>query len=440
MYIYKTVRLFLTSILLISIGFSSLVISPVQAETSSAVTLSPSVTAKLDAFIMKVQALRSKYPSDADWNTFLTNLGSKINALKSQYTGNVLISAILGQLTTRINGIKIQISMTTSTIPGCSAGSLFSSTTGQACGSSSQNVTSGANNGIVYAESNDPDIYPQAPIILEGDRWGMMNLVISGVYPNTDAIVQKIRNHPGIVTADADFAKIICINGDAIYGTKASDGSCSFNLHSPNYKSATFTPIKNAPLLGEPLDSAGKGKHIVIPFEPRRTGQAYDFAIPYGQSRSFQFTTGDAHENFRFALDLPSPSLSCPTSLCTTVGTFFNISTQPNDFRYDNLEASFIGQAGLLPGCSTPSNGYYVVNPTDPVVPGCRLKPHTTYYLNMRNEEPISMKGEKYGKRGKDSASSDRSNAHVMTTYGGPYSGVPTNPYGSLITNMEYAK
>lgn len=162
--------------------------------------------------------------------------------------------------------------------------------------------------------------------------------------------------------------------------------------------------------------------------------------MPYGQSRSFQFTTGDVHESYNFQFADASPTLACPTQSCTELPTFFNISTQPNDFRYDNLESSFIGQAGFLPGCSVPSSGYYVVNPTDPVVPGCRLKPHTTYYLNMRNEEPISMKGEKYGKRGKDSAYTGTSNAHVMTTYGGPYSVTPINPYGSRITNMEYAK
>lgn len=65
---------------------------------SSTYTFPPAVTVKLDAFMVKVQALRPRYPSDTDWNVFLTNLRSKINVLKPQYTGNTLILAVLDRL------------------------------------------------------------------------------------------------------------------------------------------------------------------------------------------------------------------------------------------------------------------------------------------------------------------------------------------------------
>lgn len=74
-------------------------------------TLSPAVQSKIDVFFVKVNALRSKYPSDADWITFLDKLQSKISGLKPKYTGNSLISAVLNKLSDGVTHIKTQASL-----------------------------------------------------------------------------------------------------------------------------------------------------------------------------------------------------------------------------------------------------------------------------------------------------------------------------------------
>ena len=67
---------------------------------------------------------------------------------------------------------------------------------------------------------------------------------------------------------------------------------------------------------------------------------------------------------------------------------FPNLSTVPNDFRYDNINTLELPNGvGMLPGCAGGQITLWVVNPNDPVVAGCRVKPHTTYYLNIRNED-----------------------------------------------------
>lgn len=86
---------------------SSLILPSVQADTSSSTTLSPAIITKLDAFVVKVQALRPKYSSDADWNTFLGKLNSKINALKVLYENKPLILTVLNQLSSRVMELDI---------------------------------------------------------------------------------------------------------------------------------------------------------------------------------------------------------------------------------------------------------------------------------------------------------------------------------------------
>lgn len=113
----KTIRIFLASLLLVSGVLSQLIISPVQAaDPSKSSTLSPAIITKLDVFIVKVQALRLNYSSDADWNAFLDKLGTKINALKPQYTGNVLILAVLDRLSVGVSGVKVQENITVSSV------------------------------------------------------------------------------------------------------------------------------------------------------------------------------------------------------------------------------------------------------------------------------------------------------------------------------------
>ncbi|MFZ2187075.1 MAG: hypothetical protein WAV46_00365, partial [Candidatus Moraniibacteriota bacterium] len=263
----------------------------------------------------------------------------------------------------------------------------------------------------------------QTNIIIDGARWGSMNLVISGTYPTVETLVQKIRTWPNV----ADYATCISINGDVIYGTAASAdprhrcGSV-FDLMSPNYKSASFTPITHAPLLGQPLDS-GAGKLIV---EPITSSGYHDFVMEYQKPRSFQFTTGDVGEIGRFEFAEASPSIAVTVPANTNlnlVPEFGNISTVPNDFRYDNLD----GATGFDPQCTT--YAYRVVNPTDPPVAGCRLRPHATYYLNIRNENAENTK-RGGSARGKDSGIGYPGNAGAFVINYRTYQGspLPANP------------
>lgn len=112
--------------------------------------------------------------------------------------------------------------------------------------------------------------------------------------------------------------------------------------------------------------------------------------MDYGESRSFQFTTGPVGELYNFE-----------TGDTTIVGNytwiFANISTMPNDFRYDNLDIKN-GCAGFA------ETGIYaqVINPNDySRLMHCRLKPSTTYYLNIRNER-IDLANRNGNQRGKD--------------------------------------
>ncbi|MDD5376667.1 MAG: hypothetical protein PHH16_00980 [Candidatus Gracilibacteria bacterium] len=106
MRIYTTARIFLSCILFASLMFSLLGSPFAQAETSSSVTLSPAITAKLDVFIGKVKALRPKYSSDADWSMFIDKLSGKVIALKPQYIENPLILTVLNRLNSGIIGLR----------------------------------------------------------------------------------------------------------------------------------------------------------------------------------------------------------------------------------------------------------------------------------------------------------------------------------------------
>jgi hypothetical protein len=106
-YSVKNARIFLSFLLILG-AFSSLALPFVQADTSGSVILSPAVIAKLDAFIGKVQAKRSDYSSDENYNIFLDTLGSKIVALKPRYGENPLILAVLDRLNSGVKGLRIQ--------------------------------------------------------------------------------------------------------------------------------------------------------------------------------------------------------------------------------------------------------------------------------------------------------------------------------------------
>ncbi|MDD5377187.1 MAG: hypothetical protein PHH16_03655 [Candidatus Gracilibacteria bacterium] len=124
MHANKILRLLLAILLLISGALSSFLLPSVQAETSGSVTLSPAIVAKLDAFIVKVQALRSRYPADMDWNTFLDTLNSKVGALKPQYAGNALILTVLDRLSVGVSGLKVQRSANISSVSSITTGSV----------------------------------------------------------------------------------------------------------------------------------------------------------------------------------------------------------------------------------------------------------------------------------------------------------------------------
>lgn len=109
-------RTFLICLLFISGTIPLISISPVQADvsgSSASSNLSPTITAKLDAFVAKVQAKRSNYSSDVNWGMFIDNLSRKIVALKPRYVENPLILAVLDRLNSGITELKAQRRTTT---------------------------------------------------------------------------------------------------------------------------------------------------------------------------------------------------------------------------------------------------------------------------------------------------------------------------------------
>lgn len=105
----KIIRSLFIGFFLASGTFSSFFFPSVRADTSAPSVLSPATISRIDGFIVKVQALRPKYPSDTGWNIFLDNLNSKIGTLKPQYIGNTLILTILNRLSSGVIGLKVSI-------------------------------------------------------------------------------------------------------------------------------------------------------------------------------------------------------------------------------------------------------------------------------------------------------------------------------------------
>lgn len=278
------------------------------------------------------------------------------------------------------------------------------SPSGNACVAQSATAQT-ALSGVVYGPG------ATTGIIIEGNDHGPTVGKINGTYGSASAVVEQVKNNwfanvnadslargQGSLTKAYTDSIIVCIsiNGDVLYrgspsalaslGVPDTNNCGTMGLTSPNYKSKTFTPIASLPLLGSPLDSAGSNKITIIPIWP----MTYNFTTNYGQTRIFQFTTGDVGEIGRFSLDMNTMGAEPIQSA--------NISTVPNDFRYDNFDKQ--NNCGGLPGNGGSIN-YRVVNPTDPsILVACRVKPHTTYYFNIRNED-VSLSS---NRRGKDMA------------------------------------
>lgn len=165
--------------------------------------------------------------------------------------------------------------------------------------------------------------------------------------------------------------------------------------------------------------------------------------MDYGESRSFQFTTGPRGEYYDFDMGMT-------TFVGADTWRFLNISTMPNDFRYDNYDAKN--------GCAAMSSPVHaqVVDMNDySRFMVCRLRPNTTYYLNVRNER-IDLNNRNGNQRGIDMCNTPDGNGNMMRDCGfvfraaatpeqylGASVKIPTSPdptISALKIPQEYAK
>lgn len=327
MYPNKFFRLFFASILLISTSFSSFIISPAQASINPTVTLSPAVTAKLDAFIVKVQVLQSKYSSDTDWNTFLDKLGMKINTLKSQYTGNVLILAVLDRLSSGISGLKVQVNTISSSVPIIL----------------SQSIPGTIDNAGNYHFATSTHQETPFPELAKGPKSfaPMMNCEIKD-FSTLELIKNDTFNKSGMPETEWQAVK-----------------SRVFKLWD---------------------DNIAAGQPVLAQY----VGHNSRWIIPQHGCIAVKFTTGSGEANL--ILNMASDPIA------QTRPSLFNISRNPGDFDYTNVDNKVDGNPSNNCGSSAGVNSGRIdanIGDYDDANIGdyCRLQHNTTYYINIRNED-----------------------------------------------------
>ncbi|MDD5377474.1 MAG: hypothetical protein PHH16_05175 [Candidatus Gracilibacteria bacterium] len=363
----KSIQVFLVGLLLISGVLSSLTFSSVQANATSSVTLSPTITAKLDAFVAKVQTLRSKYPADADWNIFLDTLNSKVGALKSQYNGNTLILTVLDRLSSGVGELKVQTTT------------------------------------VATAGSSTPIIVP--------------NTELAGTYANVSELVQKAKS--------IGYANCITVDGGNVYGTmgpclsiqakkpviltQSNPGTFVGNYyHYPinTHQETPFPELDKGPKSFAPMmhceikdlstldllknDSPSASTSIFkmwddniitgAPAVAQYSGHNLRWVIPEHGCIAVKFTTGGKPAIFSFGSEMSTNAPLAPNIL--------NISRNPGDFDYANIDST-----GSVCGATTMGiNGVYATigdtNNTGryAAYDNCHLQTNTTYYINIRNE------------------------------------------------------
>ena len=143
-----------------------------------------------------------------------------------------------------------------------------------------------------------------------------------------------------------------------------------------------------------------------------KTGQNNNWKMNKGESRSVEFTTGAVGTQAGFMFDMDSSGNSG-----VFVPIFRNISRTQCDFSYSQVDS---GRVDGFNSSACSGAGYFLVqNPGDTPVPGrCSLLPHTTYYLNIRNESVLPKPYKKNpDQRGIDSCETFNTCGFLFTTY-----------------------
>ncbi len=119
------------------------------------------------------------------------------------------------------------------------------------------------------------------------------------------------------------------------------------------------------------------------PLSLTATGLNNNWLMNRGQSRSVEFLTGAAGAQGNFMFD--------NSTIGQPVAKFRNISRTQCDFSYTQADS---GVTSGFNSSACTGNLYAVQNVGDTPIPGrCSLLPNTTYYLNIRNENIVLLKG-----------------------------------------------
>lgn len=175
--------------------------------------------------------------------------------------------------------------------------------------------------------------------------------------------------------------------------------TCTSAVAPPPIQPPTPAPVPQPPPAPPPSQSCGnssldsgtlQNQAYQLDFMSQ-AGQNFRWPLNRGQSLAVQFTTGEVGRagNFIFEADHNAGNV---------VDKFINVSRSPCDFSYAQANVgSFCG------GSAGTGNMQYRVESagSPPPTNYCSLLPHTTYYINLRNEQ-VGYRGQV---RGQDTCS-----------------------------------
>ena len=194
------------------------------------------------------------------------------------------------------------------------------------------------------------------------------------------AIMCLLANQVGAATINYTDSKGVTIGyTDSSCSTITSGGSGStVTLSCQN--SVTTPPSGGGSVCGTSANQLSGAilKNTNTPIDlVTQGGLNFRWNVNRGESRSAEFTTGDAGYSGNFGNDIDP--------IGKNVDEFLNISTVQCDFKYENIYGNRCAASGSTNGLryvvqapgSTPPDGY------------CSLLPNTKYWVNVRNESAI---------------------------------------------------
>lgn len=165
---------------------------------------------------------------------------------------------------------------------------------------------------------------------------------------------------------------------------------------------ATATLVVTAPVTPPPPTSCAQSiTEVAMDF----TGPAarWHTKMNRGQAYAYSFTTDSVGRSSSFE--------TAESTIGSTVFRFLNLSEQKCDFSYDNYDSHN--------GCATSGEAGATIYFTfgQPQFMYCQLKPNTTYYVNIRNENPSLGDARHPSVRGLDSCGVGQTCGYVFVMH-----------------------